>query len=52
MKTVLIVCAFAVLTGCSAVAELIPSLKYCDAVDYKRVGVDINITAKCKAPVG
>jgi uncharacterized protein YceK len=40
------------LSGCSAVAEMIPSLKYCDKVDYQRNGVDIDIKAKCKAPVG
>ena len=40
------------LAGCSAVAELIPSLKYCEKVDYQRNGVNIDIKAKCTAPIG
>ena len=51
MKFVLLF-SFTLLTGCSAVAEMIPSLKYCSQVDYQRNGVDIDIKAKCKAPVG
>ena len=52
MKIIITLLAFSLLAGCSIAAELIPSLKYCDKVDYQRNGVDIDIKAKCKAPVG
>ena len=52
MKLTVALLTAALLTGCSAAAELIPSLKYCSQVDYQRNGVDIDIKAKCKAPVG
>lgn len=51
MKALVLV-AFLFLAGCSAVGELIPSLRYCSDVAYKRTGTDIDIQAKCRAPVG
>lgn len=36
----------ALLGGC-AVAQSLPSLRYCDTVDYKRHGRDIDIIAHC-----
>lgn len=35
-------------TGCSA----LPSMKYCDRVEYKREGSRIHVKAECTAPVG
>lgn len=42
------VCVLLVLTGCAA----IPTMKYCDKVEYKREGTKIHIQAECTAPVG
>lgn len=39
---------FVLLTGCSAM----PSMKYCDKVEYKREGSKITLKAECRAPVG
>ena len=39
---------FVLVTGCSA----LPSMKYCDKVEYKRDGSKIHIEAECQAPVG
>jgi hypothetical protein len=36
------------LTGCSA----LPSMRYCQEVNYHRKGADIEIQASCTAPVG
>jgi hypothetical protein len=41
-----------VLTGCAQLAGSIPSLKYCSDVTYVRKGNQIDITAKCHAPIG
>ena len=47
MKYVAMVIALAV-SGCAA----LPSMKYCDQVEYKREGSKIQIKAECTAPVG
>lgn len=49
MKTLaaLLVLALAI-TGCSS----LPSMKYCDKVEYTRDGSRIVIHAECRAPVG
>lgn len=36
------------LVGCSA----LPSMKYCEHVEYVRDGNKIKLTAECMAPVG
>ena len=38
----------AMLAGCSS----IPSMRYCDKVEYKREGSKIIINAECSAPIG
>lgn len=51
MKTVLViflVLLTCVLMGCSA----IPTMQYCDKVEYVRKGTEILVYAECKAPVG
>jgi len=44
MLLICIVCVM--LSGC-AVAQLAPSLRYCDKISYERNGREINITAHC-----
>lgn len=36
------------LAGCPA----LPSMQYCDEVSYTRRGTEIEIEAKCRAPIG
>ena len=40
------------LAGCSAVAEFVPSMNHCSDVTYERHGQQIDIKAKCTAPIG
>ena len=47
MKTVLVLFVI-LLAGCSA----LPTLKYCEKVEYVRDGNKIHLTAECMAPVG
>lgn len=47
MKTILVLIALLV-TGCSG----LPTMQYCDRVDYSRKGSQISIKAECQAPVG
>jgi hypothetical protein len=35
------------LGGCAQLAQTLPSLRYCDTVEYKRHGREIDITAHC-----
>lgn len=48
MKTALVILAVLLLAGCSAM----PTMKYCDHVEYVRDGSRIKLTAECQAPVG
>lgn len=48
MKKIIILIAVALLAGCSS----LPSMKYCDTVEYKRDGTRVTIHAECHAPVG
>lgn len=48
MKTALAILAGLLLAGCS----VMPSMKYCDHVEYVRDGSRIKLTAECQAPVG
>ena len=48
MKTMLALFVLVFLAGCAA----LPSMKYCDQVEYKRSGSKIHIQAECTAPVG
>lgn len=41
------VCAVA-LAGCGA----IPTMKYCDKVEYIRDGSRVTVKAECQAPIG
>lgn len=47
MKLTLLI-LLAALSGCSAM----PSMRYCDTVEYTRVGNLISIHAECTAQVG
>ena len=47
MKTALVIFA-AMLAGCSAM----PTMKYCEHVEYIRDGSRIKLTAECMAPIG
>lgn len=40
------------LSGCAAVAGISPTFEYCSEVHYNRVGNQIDVTAKCAAPIG
>ena len=46
MKLLLVV---VLLGGCQIVSE-IPTLKYCDEVNYTRLDNDVTITAHCTVP--
>lgn len=51
MKTVLVifmVLLTCILVGCSA----IPTMQYCDKVDYNRTGNKVLVYAECSVPVG
>lgn len=49
MKTVLVIAvAVLLLAACSS----LPSMKYCDKVEYTRVGSKVVLHAECNAPVG
>ncbi len=50
MKTMLAIISFA-LSGCSAVSQL-PSMEYCQTVEYKRVERAVTVHAECVAPYG
>lgn len=39
---------YVLLSGCSS----LPTMKYCDKVEYTRDGSKITIHAECRAPVG
>lgn len=38
------------MTGCSFLTQNIPSLQYCDKVEYVREGTQMNIKAECYVP--
>lgn len=40
------------LSGCSTVSEVLPSLKYCEHVLYERTGRNIQLEAECTLPAG
>lgn len=48
MKTALVIIAVLLLAGCSAM----PTMKYCEHVEYIRDGSRIKLTAECMAPIG
>jgi hypothetical protein len=59
MKTVLLLLASLALSGCTAMsalglgpADLVPSLRYCDSVQYVRNGTSMEVHAQCKVPAG
>lgn len=51
MKAILVGAAI-VLSGCSQLAGNTPSLQYCSEVHYNRTGNQIEVQAKCQAPIG
>lgn len=52
MRRFLLLLLLPILTSCSAAGDLLPSMRYCDEVDYKRHGTEVTLSAKCSAPVG
>lgn len=40
------------LTGCAQLAGSMPTFEYCSEVRYTRIGNQIDVTAKCAAPIG
>lgn len=48
MKTLLALAALALLAACSQ----LPSMQYCEQVQYTRTGNQITLHAECRAPVG
>lgn len=40
------------LSGCAQLAGIIPTMQHCDEVKYIRKGNQIEINAKCSAPIG
>lgn len=40
------------LSGCGTVGSIVPSLKYCDSVDYSRRGEKVTLIAECEVPSG
>ena len=59
MKTALLLLASLALSGCTAMsalglgpADVLPSLRYCDTVQYVRQGTTMQVHAECKVPAG
>lgn len=59
MKTLALVLLATLLPGCTALsalgigpADIVPSLRYCDSVQYARQGTTMVIHAECKVPAG
>lgn len=62
--TILLISACTILQGCTVLsaiggvlgitgpADIAPSLKYCQEVQYVRKGIDAEIRAKCTVPAG
>ena len=55
MKTLAVVLLTTFVVGCTTVAEkvvpeFVPSLTYCDSLDYSRRGKDFAVQAMCKLP--
>ena len=50
MKTLLAIFTLVLLHGCAS--DLLPSLKYCQSVDYERKGIDMKLKAECRVPAG
>lgn len=48
MKTVLVLLTILLLTACTP----LPTMQYCEKVEYKRDGSHITVRAECQAPVG
>lgn len=46
MRALALLLALPALGGC-AIAQYLPTLKYCDQIKYERVGREITITAHC-----
>lgn len=52
MKLIMLCGLTVIVAGCAAVAGITPSLQYCTDVTYVRHGNEIDVTAKCHAPIG
>lgn len=51
MKTaILVICLM--LAGCAGIMGNTPTFEYCPEFHYNRTGNQIEITAKCAAPIG
>lgn len=49
---ILIMTLAVLLSGCAQLAQITPSLQYCDRVEYLRQGNQITLKAECAAPIG
>jgi hypothetical protein len=38
------------LSGCASVSDFVPSLQYCDTLQYDRQGKDFVVMARCRVP--
>lgn len=52
MKKILLVVIASTLTGCAAIMGASPTFQYCQEVHYNRAGNQLDISAKCSAPIG
>lgn len=55
MIRIIVISLATILSGCTALVgyapNFLPSLEYCDNVVYIRDGNQVNVQAKCRAPV-
>ena len=52
MKTLISLAIMAGLTAALPACSSLPSMQYCDQVQYTRAGNLIHLQAECRAPVG
>ena len=52
MKALIAALGIVLLGGCAAIAGNLPSMQHCTEVKYTRLGNQINVEAKCQAPIG
>ena len=48
----LLVLILAFFPGCAQLFGSLPSMQYCNEVKYERRGNQIELTARCAAPIG
>jgi len=52
IKTFVWIILVSSLGGCGLAYKISPSYEYCQELSYVRKGIDVDIVAKCKAPLG